>query len=146
MASDLGQKGNALPLEGFAVFIDAMRKKGFTDQELNREMEYLIEPEEALGEAGRSSNEERKRATKYVSRATQRRTGAETSSLVAVHSGDQEFDVRAEDGFKTVDELRNERQQYVDRVVPRTMIRNYEPTVPIPQLSEARSSDRNLDA
>jgi hypothetical protein len=35
MASDLGQKGNALPPEGFAVFIDAMRKKGFTDQELD---------------------------------------------------------------------------------------------------------------
>jgi hypothetical protein len=35
MASDLGQKGNALPPEGFAVFIDAMRRKGFTDQELD---------------------------------------------------------------------------------------------------------------
>ena len=35
MASDLGQKANALPPEGFAVFIDAMRKKGFTDQELD---------------------------------------------------------------------------------------------------------------
>ncbi len=34
MASDLGQKGNALPPDGFAVFIDAMRKKGFTDEEL----------------------------------------------------------------------------------------------------------------
>lgn len=35
MSSDLGQKANALPIEGFAVFIDAMRKKGFTDQELD---------------------------------------------------------------------------------------------------------------
>ena len=35
MASDLGQKANALPPEGFAVFIDAMRQKGFTDQELD---------------------------------------------------------------------------------------------------------------
>jgi hypothetical protein len=35
MASDLGQKANALPPEGFAVFIDAIRKKGFTDQELD---------------------------------------------------------------------------------------------------------------
>ena len=35
MASDLGQKANALPPEGFAVFIEAMRKKGFTDQELD---------------------------------------------------------------------------------------------------------------
>jgi len=35
MSSDLGQKGNALPPDGFAVFIDAMRKKGFTDQELD---------------------------------------------------------------------------------------------------------------
>ena len=35
MASDLGQKGNALPSEGFAVFIDAMRRKGFSDQELD---------------------------------------------------------------------------------------------------------------
>ncbi|RPI49034.1 MAG: hypothetical protein EHM55_24565 [Acidobacteria bacterium] len=35
MSSDLGQKVNALPPEGFAVFIDAMRKKGFTDQELD---------------------------------------------------------------------------------------------------------------
>jgi hypothetical protein len=35
MASDLGQKGNALPPDGFAVFIDTMRRKGFTDQELD---------------------------------------------------------------------------------------------------------------
>ena len=35
MASDLGQKANVLPPEGFAVFIDAMRKKGFTEQELD---------------------------------------------------------------------------------------------------------------
>jgi hypothetical protein len=35
MSSDLGQKANALPTEGFAVFIDAMRKKGFTEQELD---------------------------------------------------------------------------------------------------------------
>src|ERR671911_159598 len=38
--------------------------------------------------------------------------------------GDQDFDVRAEDGFKTVVELANERQQYLDRVVPLTLIRN----------------------
>ncbi len=35
MASDLGQKANALPPEGFAIFIEAMRQKGFTDQELD---------------------------------------------------------------------------------------------------------------
>ena len=38
--------------------------------------------------------------------------------------GDQEFDVRAEDGFKTVAELQSERQQYLDRVIPLTLIRN----------------------
>jgi hypothetical protein len=38
--------------------------------------------------------------------------------------GDQEFDVRAEDGFKTISELHSERQQYLDRVVPLTLIRN----------------------
>lgn len=37
---------------------------------------------------------------------------------------DQPFDVRAEDGFKTVGELENERQQYLDRVTPLTLIRN----------------------
>jgi hypothetical protein len=35
MASDLGQQGNAPPPDGFAVFIDAMRKKGFGDHELD---------------------------------------------------------------------------------------------------------------
>ncbi|RPI49060.1 MAG: hypothetical protein EHM55_24505 [Acidobacteria bacterium] len=36
LSSDLGQAGNALPADGFATFIDALRKKGFTDQELDR--------------------------------------------------------------------------------------------------------------
>ena len=36
LSSDLGQAGNALPADGFATFIDAMRRKGFTDQELDR--------------------------------------------------------------------------------------------------------------
>ena len=36
VSSDLGQAGNALPVDGFATFIDALRKKGFTDQELDR--------------------------------------------------------------------------------------------------------------
>ena len=36
LSSDLGQKGNALPPDGFAAFIGAMRIRGFTDQELDR--------------------------------------------------------------------------------------------------------------
>ena len=36
MSSDLGQKGNPLPADGFAAFIAAMSAKGFTDQELDR--------------------------------------------------------------------------------------------------------------
>jgi hypothetical protein len=36
LSSDLGQAGNALPADGFATFIEALRKKGFTDQELDR--------------------------------------------------------------------------------------------------------------
>ena len=36
LASDLGQKGNALPPDGFAAFIDAMRAKGFSSQEVDR--------------------------------------------------------------------------------------------------------------
>jgi uncharacterized protein DUF6282 len=36
LSSDLGQGGNALPPDGFATYIDALRKKGFTDQELDR--------------------------------------------------------------------------------------------------------------
>ena len=36
LSSDLGQAGNPLPAEGFATFIEALRKKGFTDQELDR--------------------------------------------------------------------------------------------------------------
>ena len=43
---------------------------------------------------------------------------------LAQRRGDQEFDVRAEDGFKTVGELQSERQQYLDRVTPLTLIRN----------------------
>ena len=36
VSSDLGQRGNALPPDGFATFIEALRKKGFTDLELDR--------------------------------------------------------------------------------------------------------------
>jgi hypothetical protein len=36
LSSDLGQAGNPLPAEGYATYIDALRKKGFTDQELDR--------------------------------------------------------------------------------------------------------------
>jgi hypothetical protein len=36
LSSDLGQKGNALPPDGFAAFIAALGAKGFTDQELDR--------------------------------------------------------------------------------------------------------------
>ena len=36
LSSDLGQAGNALPADGFATYMDALRKKGFTDQEIDR--------------------------------------------------------------------------------------------------------------
>ena len=36
LSSDLGQQGNALPPDGFAAFIEAMRARGFTRQELDR--------------------------------------------------------------------------------------------------------------
>jgi hypothetical protein len=36
ISSDLGQGGNPLPADGFATFMEALRKKGFTDQELDR--------------------------------------------------------------------------------------------------------------
>ena len=36
VSSDLGQAGNALPADGFATYMDALRKKGFTDQEIDR--------------------------------------------------------------------------------------------------------------
>jgi uncharacterized protein DUF6282 len=36
LSSDLGQKANALPPDGFAAFIAALRAKGFTEQELDR--------------------------------------------------------------------------------------------------------------
>jgi hypothetical protein len=35
ISSDLGQRGNPLPADGFATFIDALRKKGFSDNELD---------------------------------------------------------------------------------------------------------------
>ncbi len=36
LSSDLGQAGNALPPDGLATYIEALRRKGFTDQELDR--------------------------------------------------------------------------------------------------------------
>jgi hypothetical protein len=36
LASDLGQKGNPLPADGFGAFIVALKARGFTDQELDR--------------------------------------------------------------------------------------------------------------
>ena len=36
ISSDLGQAGNPLPADGFATFMEALRRKGFTDQELDR--------------------------------------------------------------------------------------------------------------
>ena len=36
LSSDLGQKGNPLPPEGFAAFILALKARGFPDQDLDR--------------------------------------------------------------------------------------------------------------
>ena len=36
LSSDLGQKGNALPTDGFAAFLTTMRTKGFSEQEIDR--------------------------------------------------------------------------------------------------------------
>jgi len=36
LSSDLGQAGNPLPAAGFATYMEALRSKGFTDQELDR--------------------------------------------------------------------------------------------------------------
>jgi hypothetical protein len=36
LSSDLGQKGNPLPPDGFAEFLAAMRARGFSEQELDR--------------------------------------------------------------------------------------------------------------
>ena len=36
LSSDLGQAGNPLPADGFATYMEALRRKGFTDQELDR--------------------------------------------------------------------------------------------------------------
>jgi hypothetical protein len=36
LSSDLGQKGNALPPDGFGAFLVAMRQRGFTESELAR--------------------------------------------------------------------------------------------------------------
>jgi hypothetical protein len=36
LSSDLGQKGNALPPDGFAAFLVALRSRGFTESELSR--------------------------------------------------------------------------------------------------------------
>ncbi len=36
LSSDLGQKGNPLPADGFAEFIAALHGRGFTDAELDR--------------------------------------------------------------------------------------------------------------
>ena len=36
LSSDLGQKGNPLPPDGFGAFLAAMRAKGFTEQEIDR--------------------------------------------------------------------------------------------------------------
>ena len=36
LSSDLGQKGNALPPDGFAAFLVALRRRGFTEVELSR--------------------------------------------------------------------------------------------------------------
>ena len=34
VSSDLGQKGNPLPPDGFGAFIESLRAKGFTEREL----------------------------------------------------------------------------------------------------------------
>ena len=36
LSSDLGQAGNPLPADGYATYIEALRQKGFTDEELDR--------------------------------------------------------------------------------------------------------------
>ena len=36
LSSDLGQRGNPLPAEGFAAFMSALRSRGFTDRELDQ--------------------------------------------------------------------------------------------------------------
>ena len=36
ISSDLGQAGNPLPADGFAAFMDALRERGFTNEELDR--------------------------------------------------------------------------------------------------------------
>jgi hypothetical protein len=36
LSSDLGQRGNALPPDGFAAFLQALRSRGFTDQQIDR--------------------------------------------------------------------------------------------------------------
>lgn len=36
LSSDLGQAGNPLPADGYATFVEALRRKGFTDRELDR--------------------------------------------------------------------------------------------------------------
>ena len=36
LSSDLGQKGNALPPDGFGAFLVALRAKGFTQQEIDQ--------------------------------------------------------------------------------------------------------------
>ena len=35
LSSDLGQAGNPLPADGYATYMEALRRKGFTDQELD---------------------------------------------------------------------------------------------------------------
>ena len=36
LSSDLGQAGNPLPADGYATYMEALRRKGFTDQEIDR--------------------------------------------------------------------------------------------------------------
>jgi microsomal dipeptidase-like Zn-dependent dipeptidase len=36
LSSDLGQAGNPLPADGFATYMEALRAKGFSNQELDR--------------------------------------------------------------------------------------------------------------
>jgi hypothetical protein len=35
LSSDLGQKNNALPVDGYAAFLQAMRTRGFTERDVN---------------------------------------------------------------------------------------------------------------